>query len=60
MQEWKTVQEVLEDMKQKFDDAKMQAGGAEASRDDARNNLDMVKQVQEQKMEEIKRLCRCV
>ncbi len=53
----KTVEKVLEDMKKKYQDALDQMGGAQANAAQAETDLDMIKQVQQQKMDEIKQLC---
>jgi len=43
----------------KYQAAQDQLGGAQASANQALSNLDMIKQVQQQKLDEIKQLCRC-
>ena len=57
MQVEKSVEKVLEDMKKKYQDALDQMGGAQANAVQAETDLDMIKQVQQQKMDEIKQLC---
>ena len=54
----KTVENILDDMKAKYEAARHQLGGAQASANQALSNLDMIKQVQQQKLDEIKQLCR--
>lgn len=54
----KSVARVLEDMKKKYQDALDQMGGAQANVAKASSDLDIIKQVQQQKMEEIKQLCK--
>lgn len=53
----KTVEKVLEDMKKKYQDAMDQMGGAQANAAQAGTDLDVIKQVQQQKMDEVKQLC---
>ena len=53
----KTVEKVLEEMKQKYQDALAAMSGAQANAVEAESDLDMIKQVQQQKMDEIKQLC---
>lgn len=60
LQVQKTVETVLDDMKAKFDAARDQFGGAQASATEAFSNLKMIKQGQERKLEEVKQLCRFV
>ncbi len=55
----KTVENILDDMKAKYQAAQDQLGGAQASANQALSDLDMIKQVQQQKLDEIKQLCRC-
>ncbi len=53
-----TVSKVLEDMKRKYDAANKQSAQARSQEDKSKSDLDMIKQVQKAKLEEIKKLCR--
>ena len=54
----KTVENILDDIKAKYEAAQDQLGGAQASASQALSDLDMIKLVQQQKLDELKQLCR--
>lgn len=52
------MSKVLEDMKKKYDAAHKQSAQARSQENKSKSDLTMIKQVQKDKLEEIKKLCR--
>ena len=58
MQVESSVSKVLADMKQKYDAANKRSAQARSQQNKSKSDLDMIKQVQKAKLDEIKKLCR--
>ena len=60
MQVTNTVESVLQDIKDKHEAASNQLAAAIKSKTKSESDLDVIKAAQQAKLDEIKKLCRCV